>query len=274
MKAPTQTAKAKAALHLTFGKATDAQGYVNLPQENLIAGVRLDQFEKDLRRGDGDELQAKLRAVHSSSALAVNCFAPFKDRKEDIHLLGRHGAVGIEFEWPLRIFRGGTPANLDVWVDQGNRAVAIESKLLEYFEPKKPKFSPAYERLAPPISDSHWWAAYTDAKQGAVQHLDRAQLLKHYFGLNQLQRRRQSQQPPAPPQDLVLLYLFWEPVNAPDLAICHQHRTEIQELARQVSDSAVKFRWISYPKLWQEWIAIPALAEHAENLKRRYEVGL
>ncbi|MBU0966250.1 MAG: hypothetical protein KKA54_07705 [Proteobacteria bacterium] len=42
--------------------------------DNLIDGVSLAQFEADLQSGDGAELHGKFRAVHSSSALAVNCF--------------------------------------------------------------------------------------------------------------------------------------------------------------------------------------------------------
>jgi hypothetical protein len=70
--------KAKLALCKRFGGVADRQGYVDWPQGNLIPGVRLDQFEADLRRGDGNELRMKFCALHSSAALAVNCFAPFK----------------------------------------------------------------------------------------------------------------------------------------------------------------------------------------------------
>lgn len=43
-------AKAKFALNQNFSGATDQNGYVDWPQKNLLSGVRLDQFERDLRQ--------------------------------------------------------------------------------------------------------------------------------------------------------------------------------------------------------------------------------
>ncbi len=270
MNAPHRHAahKARVALRRAFAGATDERGYVSSPQQNLVHGVRLEQFEDDLRRGDGDELRMKFRAVHSSAALAINCFAPFKDRLGDIQLLGRRGAVGIEFEKRLTIFPDRRPANLDVWIDQRDRAVAIESKLLEYFTVTIPAFAPAYERLAPPVSEPSWWAAYVEAKEGAPRHLDRAQLLKHYFGLRRLQQAL------AASRDLTLLYLFWEPLNWEEISECLQHRKELEAFADRVAGSSITFRWMTYPQLWREWMEVPALGTHAGNLRERYEVCL
>jgi hypothetical protein len=46
-------AKAKPALNRSFTGKTDQRGYVDWPQANLVSGVRLDQFERDLRQGGG-----------------------------------------------------------------------------------------------------------------------------------------------------------------------------------------------------------------------------
>ena len=56
----------------------DKNGYVSDAVENLIDGVDLNSFEADLRQGSGNELVGNFRVAHSSSALAVNTFAPFK----------------------------------------------------------------------------------------------------------------------------------------------------------------------------------------------------
>ncbi|MHB8392119.1 MAG: hypothetical protein ACYDBH_21505 [Acidobacteriaceae bacterium] len=88
--------------------------------------MRLDQFERDCQR-DGSGLRMKFCAVHSSAALVVNCFAPFKDRPEDLFLLDQQGAVGIQFEKQMQIIPGRRPSILDVWVDRGSSAVAIRS---------------------------------------------------------------------------------------------------------------------------------------------------
>ena len=266
MNSTTSTrAKAKAALSRNFAGAKDTKGYVDWPEANLVSGVRLDQFERDLRQGDGSELRMKFCAVHSSAALAVNCFAPFKDRPEDLFMLGQHGAVGIQFEKQMPIIPSRRPSNLDVWVDRRSSAVAIESKLLEYFEPKKPQFAEAYKAMET-VAEPCWWSVCKNAWNGDAQHLDAAQLVKHYFGLRRFQTA--AKQPP----DLVLLYLFWEPTNWQDIAECRLHRSEVEKLAEQVVASSIAFRWMTYPALWQEWMAIPQLAEHAGNLKARYEI--
>ena len=46
----------------------------------------------------------KFCAVHSSCALAVNCFAPFKVDPSRLRLLGKQGASNVEFEKKLPIF--------------------------------------------------------------------------------------------------------------------------------------------------------------------------
>jgi hypothetical protein len=262
----TTAERARVALRARSGLATSGQGYVNWPQDNLVAGVRLEQFESDLRRGDGNELQMKFCAVHSSAALAVNCFAPFKERPTDLELLGQRCQEPVEFERPLRIFRGGRPPNLDVWADQGTRVVAIESKLLEYLSPKAPAFSPAYDRLEGE-SEPRWWAAYAAAKDGPAQHLDRAQLVKHYFGLQKWQRLN-------PSKGVVLLYLFWEPANWRELAECVTHREQVEEFSERLYGSSIQFTWTTYPRLWSDWLEIPRLEDHARNLQARYETPI
>lgn len=66
----------------------DEKGYVSEVGQNLIEGVHLVDFEADLRQGDGNELEEKFRAAHSSSALAVNTFAPFKSDPVALRLPG------------------------------------------------------------------------------------------------------------------------------------------------------------------------------------------
>ncbi len=236
------------------------------PHENLIEGVRMDQFEADLRAGDGNELHTKFCAVHSSSALAVNSFAPFKDRPEDLRLSGAAGAYEVSFERQLPIIRGRRPANLDVWIERSSGTVAVESKLLEHFARKRPTFADAYQQLAPPVSEPSWWSVCERYWDGPPGHLDAAQLIKHYFGL------RLHQEALFAPVDLSLLYLFWEPDNADDVEECIEHRREVEEFASMVEDASVPFAWMTYADLWREWQADPVLADHARRLQDRYAV--
>ena len=237
------------------------------PQENLIPGIELNQFEQDLRRGAGHELRMKFCAVHSSSALAVNTFALFKDRPQDLVLLGQSGFGPPSFEKELGTGLHGTPPTLDVFLQKGTEVVAIESKFLEYFTPTQAEFADSYTRAALPWAEDCWWNVLEDAKQTGQRNLDVAQLVKHYLGLSRLLRDNKL-------TSTTLLYLFWEPVNATDLAICRQHRTEIEDLAKRVADSVVTFKGVSYPDLWEEWSGLSALVPHVQNLKARYEVRL
>ena len=262
----------------------DAKGYVRSPEDNLVDGVRLDQFEADLRAGGGNELRQKFCAVHSSAALAVNSFAFFKNHPEHLRLLDltaprsiafEHAAEPPEvaFEKPLRIFPGRRPANVDVWIDHGSCAVAVESKLLEYFRRKKPVFAPAYDALAPPRSDPSWWTVFQETKvagqRNVRQHLDRAQLLKHYFGMRRWLESSSGRQRPT------LLYLFWEPLNWHDVAECVRHRHEVVAFADQVAPgSSIDFGWKTYATLWEKWASEPALGSHVRNLRARYEMRL
>jgi hypothetical protein len=128
-------------------------------------------------------------------------------------------------------------------------------------------FSPAYDRLAPPRCDENWWRLYQEVKLGAPQHLDRAQLVKHYFGIHAFQRGH-------PDVSAALVYLFWEPLNWQEVGACVRHRAEIDAFVSGVSDSPVLFRWMSYNDLWGSWLAEPPLADHARRLQRRYQVNL
>jgi hypothetical protein len=259
---------AKAALLANFSGRTNTKGYTDQPQDNLLPGIDLATVEGDLRRGDGDELGTKFCAVHSSSALAVNCFAPFKVQPARLRLLGHQGATKVEFERKLPIFRHGTAPNIDVWVEFGNDVIAVEAKLLEYFTPKKAKFSDAYDRLAPPESDSYWWSAYETAKNGLEQHLDRAQLIKHYFGLTKYLQAHPMR------SSATLLYIYWQPSNADEIEECREHNKEIAFFADSVAGSPIKFRSMTYTGLSDEWNMLSDLASHANSLKTRYDVHM
>lgn len=258
-------AAAKVALRKPFEGKVDNQGYFRSPEENLIPGVAMATFEDELRAGSGDELRMKFCAIHSSAALAVNSFAPFKTRPADLVLSGRSGFRELSFERKLRTV-GMAKANFDVWLEAESGAVAIESKFLEYFDPKTAKFAASYNRTALPDADACWWKIFDKAKLAGPRLLDVAQLTKHYFALSRLQGRQS-------PAYYTLLYLFWEPINAEEHAECRRHRAEIEAFASSLQSSTVTFRWMTYAQLWDEWIAIPALAPHARNLKARYEIG-
>jgi hypothetical protein len=250
----------------------DDNGYFRKPQDNLLPGVRLEQFEQDLRTGAGHELRSKFCAIHSSSALAVNTFAPFKDEPTDLMFLGRTGFGPPAFEHVLPTGLKGTPPTLDVFFRREDEAIAVESKFLEYFMPKKAEFSPSYKRKALPWVEGSWWRVVENAMQAGKRYLDVAQLAKHYFGLSRLLEFGDALG--WKPEKATLLYLFWEPGNSTEIGVCVSHRREIEDLVAAVSGSKVAFRSLSYSELWQSWEKIPRLAEHAGHLKQKYLVEI
>ncbi len=86
--------QAKRALWSKFSKISphpiDSKGYLidEDPAHNLLPGIKLNDFESELSAGSGDELKWKFRAVHSSAALVVIAFAPFKRDPSRLNLCG------------------------------------------------------------------------------------------------------------------------------------------------------------------------------------------
>ena len=251
--------------------ALDENGYAGDFRDTLLPLVLPKDFEADLGAGDGNELQTKFRAVHSSSALAVNCFAPFRRRIAELTLPDADAFETLAFEQKCPTgLRGGRAPNLDVLLGRARGVVGIESKLTEYLTPHRAVFSPAY---AEQIRDDRREQGYfremlrlMEAPDTYVR-LDAAQLIKHAFGL----ARTYGSQP------VTLLYLFWEPANpeaSPEFAA---HRNEIAAFAERVAGATPEFRALSYPELWQAWQdAEPAewLGYHIARLRSRYEVTL
>lgn len=95
MKASITIEKAKAALCAQFAGPKDGNGYTPSLNDNLVPGVRLDQFQEDLLQGHGNELDTKFRAIHSSSALAVNSFARLKQKLNGVGPRNRIGIIRL-----------------------------------------------------------------------------------------------------------------------------------------------------------------------------------
>ncbi|SLN31649.1 PGN_0703 family putative restriction endonuclease [Oceanibacterium hippocampi] len=248
--------------------ALDARGYVADAAENLVAGFRLDDVRKDLESGSGNELENKFRAAHSSSALGVNVFAPFKARRVAPLLPGGDGGFsGLRFERKCSAGVRGTAPNLDVVVEGARAVVAIESKCLEPLSRHDAKFADAYrDRILDARRDGAWFRemmALRAAPQ-AYRWLDAAQLVKHAFGLAHS----------FPDRPVTLLYLFWEPANPEAFRVFAEHRAEIGRFARAVEgDGQVAFAAMSYPELWRSWVAAAApdwLPAHIGRLRARY----
>jgi hypothetical protein len=250
-------------------------GYVGCIDDNLLPTVSRAQFEDDLRKGDGNELESKFLAVHSSSALGVNCFAPFKveKRARELSLAGitEFEAITFEKKCPTGL-RRGKPPNLDLVCESRITVVAVESKCTEYLATRASRpFSTAYStEILDDRRSGPWFALMKTISKGEVKflHLDVPQLIKHAFGLAHCFRGMPT----------ILPYVFWEPTNASEFPIFAKHREETRRLQETVNGGFPQFSSVSYFELWNSWASrseVPAwLIEHITNLRKRYEVPL
>lgn len=254
--------------HANPGAAVNKDGYVARPVDNLIAGLSLSDFAEDLAGGAGQELAGKFRAVHSSAALAINCFAPLRVMAQSFDLGECRDlkVEGFERRFPTGLARAQAP-HLDVIASGPGELAAIESKCFEYLTPKRARFSGRYRsEIVDKRCDSPWFAEMLRlvSREGpSYQFLDAAQLIKHAFGLMR-----------AAAKPTTLLYLYWQPMDAGLSPLFERHRSEIAEFADRVSGSSLKFASMSHPELWATWEETddPFLRQHVATLRARYEV--
>jgi len=161
----------------------------------------------------------------------------------------------------------GTKPHLDVLLKSENLVLGIESKFLEILSETKPVFSDNYFKINDHRKTSKWFQAMELIVNGEASftRLDAAQLIKHFFGICYKKSTEKR----------VLLYLFWEPVNASEQQEYIKHRQELDDFSKMVAgNNLLEFRHLSYTKLWAQWENIPAMAEHCKNLQARYLIEI
>ncbi len=244
----------------------DDKGYVPDFRDNLLPDVVPSDFEADLRQGSGDELGGKFRAAHSSSALAVNVFAPFRHRPEELQICGTTDFDSMRFERKCPTGLGGTPPNLDVVFEAGNAVIAVESKCTEYLSLHRAAFSSSYrDRISDARAGSPWFKEMlrlTEAPE-AYRWLDAAQLIKHALGLAHT----------FPDRKVTLLYVFWQPQGAELCPVYAQHQAECRSFSKAIAGGAVMFEFMDYRALWDSWRALKRpdwLIRHLDRLTIRY----
>lgn len=251
----------------------DYPRYVRSLQDNLVEGVHLDSFVSDLERGAGSELKSdgkhppKFCAAFSSSALTVNSFAPFKTAPQSLNLGQAGGFSSADFEYPCPSGLPGTPPHLDFLAKAPPIVVGIESKCTEFLTPKEAFFASSYDRVKDCLEPA-WRSVYglLKKKPGYYAHLGADQLVKHYLGL----------QATFPTSKKVLIYLYWEPVDAKDFEVFSMHRKEVAEFSDRVQRCEVDFQARSYLELWHEWSngSNRKVSTHAKKLMERYTLNL
>jgi hypothetical protein len=247
--------------------------YVTDVAMNLGPGIDFETVRGDFRSGSGGEIGGglegpdKLCAVHSSAALVLNTFGPFRSSPQVLQLLGYSGFRCVSFEEQLPTALKGVPPTLGFCAYGSEAIVAVEGKFTEVLATRSASFSDSYLQTVSDLADSRWTGMYRSlcANPRRFRFLDAAQLVKHYLGI-----RRSLADEPEPKW---LLYVFWEPSNWAHLAEFAQHRYEVLAFSVAVSRGDVEFSAMSYPELWdamEDWSDWPAKREQLSYLRERY----
>ena len=252
------------------GLTLSPAGYVPNPSENLLDGISLQDIEADFRQGDGNELEGKFRAAHSSSALAANNFAPFKLRPGSLRLAGVSALGAPQFERKCPTGLAGIPPNLDLVAENDSAVVAVESKCTEFLCQHVAEFRPSYaDGIRDERRSGPWFAEMVRLTNDPTSYvwLDAAQLVKHAFGLARTFHGQRT----------ILLYLFWEPTNASSFSVFDQHKREISDFSGRVLGGFPEFKAMSYRELWNDWASgqpLDWLRAHLQKVRARYEVAI
>jgi hypothetical protein len=249
------------------------KGYCDSPEDNLVATVTRDVWDaakSDIAKGKGTELESKFLAAYSSSALAVNAFAPLRRRvalPADLVVEGE-----MHFEQERSAWAPGYWPTLDVIVERDGAPVRlfVESKCIEFLRKGATGFSAAFRRKASEHLDPVAAAVFETVfgNRNAYDPLDAPQLLKHFLAAKRVAVEQRC--------EVVLLCVWWEPTDAETHPVFAAHAAAAAELAAALRDPDVTVLPLSYPQLWAHWHAVGdrGLQRHVFHLRERYGVRL
>jgi hypothetical protein len=237
-------------------------GYLSDFKDNLVPTVSPPDFENDLRKGSGKELENKFLALHSSSALCVNFFGFFKNHLDKFPFFGETNFVKAEFEKQLRTGLGGTPPNLDFYLENDNYVIGIESKFLEPLTPKQPEFSASYsESYLNKLDNGLSKIVNYYLKNNSKAHLDTAQLIKHSIGLLNNRGDKKAK----------LIYVYWQPENFAQIKEYSSHQADLAVFSNLMKGiSNIEFHHTTYGELCKNYIAHNYCQQHILLFKQKY----
>jgi hypothetical protein len=235
------------------GLAVDKNGYLAEVDQNFREPLTTEVLEEFRAVGGGElddqrRLPAKLRALHSSAALAINIFQYWRNTSAQ-SLLSALGVVDslqkLTFEAQFPTALSGTPRSLDVALKLASgHVIAIESKFTEWMSVYRPKLDAFNEKYTSPGQTLWTDAGLKECQRLAneiaigeqkFRHLDALQLLKHGLGLaTQL------------PGQFTLHYLYFDwPCEA-----SKKHAAEIEMFDRRVGEE-LRFMPLTYQHLYE-----------------------
>ena len=250
-----------------------SRGYVRDVEANLWQPLST-RARQGFERGAGSELSGHMRALHSSSALAVNFFDYWTDRDKTpiLSALGidSEGGDSLDFEAQFHTGLGGTPPHLDVAITYSTGfVVGVEGKFTEHLKRStrgKSNFTTAYF----PKSTGRWtgkdlpacqslaeelWAEELRGGRQRFEYLDPRQLLKHALGLAAQLGNRFS---------LYYLYYDWpgDGMGA--------HRREV-DLFDECVGGEIRFKALTYQEVFEKLRdSGQAGSEYLDYLETRY----
>jgi len=243
--------------------------YVETLEDNLLPSLSPDQ--RDAVTGSVRPTDRRIRAAHSSAALAANVFAGFVSHESHLRLGDLTGFGSLAFEKVQPSGLGGTPPTLDLFSDDGDHVLGVESKLTEHLKRARRAWSPSYRRdgVAEPL-DGRWRQIFDEEVNQdppTLRYLGIGQLLRHVLGL-----RKQH-----PDRRIHLVYCYWEPEDAESVAESIEHRKELTDFRECVAGANPEFHAFSYRELFRMWSDDPlpeSLRAHISAARGRYEAPL
>ncbi|HVZ44168.1 MAG TPA: hypothetical protein VHA82_10205 [Ramlibacter sp.] len=219
------------------GLAFDERGYVEHYGRNLAKALNATAV-LSFEAGSGNELTdtaarpAKMRALHSSSALAANVFDHWLDRPDlilrwlDVAGQGK----GASFEGKLATGLPGVPPNLDLLITRADGSlVGVESKFTEWLVPARGRASPFKEKYFP--SDRYLWAELgLPLCQEAAERIQSGQLRFHFLNAPQLLKHALGLA--STKCDFELVYLYYDAPSSEG----EQHANEAAAFAVTVAE--------------------------------------
>jgi hypothetical protein len=245
----SHTERVQAQWALKAGKSLERPGYVKDLADNLILRKLNLQTKYEFANADGSELDSKMRALVSSSALAVNFFDSWRDVPKELltsALKLQEPITSLRFEYKCDKEKypvGPRSPNLDLLLTLANgQRIGIESKFVEPYRNRGTGYSLSPKYFPPGLG--HWSNAgllraqsLANEIRGQWKYLDAPQLLKHMLGLR-------SEQPEA----IVHLIYVWYDTDFDD---AKAHRAEVEQFSNSIAGDIVRFSAISYQELFR-----------------------
>ncbi|MCZ4319173.1 hypothetical protein O4H26_09235 [Aequorivita viscosa] len=234
------------------------KNYVQDLSSNIFNNKLSAETQKCFDEGDGGETKdtvtrlAKMKALHSSSALPVNVFQYWQEKDVNPMLYAcrlvdnkgfdfkANNMVRFEQKFEISDDKKTFPRkpNLDVVIELKETLYAIESKFTEPYNNKPKGLNERY------LLEQSFWKGLTHLKELAKEispnnnkynYLDVAQLIKHILGLKEQKGK----------SGFKLLYLWFDVIGTDGIA----HRNEIEAFAEITKKDNIHFRHITYQEV-------------------------